>query len=54
MREQPGLADNVARTVLDCYHAQPNAGKPTTRSNGIAEWTILASNVKVIFDFNVL
>ncbi|SGY77205.1 BQ5605_C005g03579 [Microbotryum silenes-dioicae] len=36
------LTENIARVVLDTYHALPPKGKPRTRTNGAREWTVLA------------
>jgi tRNA-specific adenosine deaminase 1 len=45
MPDPLNIADNVARLVLDTYNSLPKAGKPAVRSNGIAEWTVLAGLV---------
>jgi tRNA-specific adenosine deaminase 1 len=37
------VADEVACLVLQTYDSLPKVGKPSVRSNGIAEWTILAA-----------
>ncbi|KAL7424406.1 hypothetical protein Q5752_000088 [Cryptotrichosporon argae] len=37
------LADRVVRTTHEQYTALPSHGKPMVRSNGVPEWTILAS-----------
>ncbi|SCV69433.1 BQ2448_2453 [Microbotryum intermedium] len=36
------VTENIARAVLDTYHALPPKGKPRTRTNGAREWTVLA------------
>jgi hypothetical protein len=41
----PRLAETVARLVCETYEALQPTGKPAVRSNGMAEWTILAGIV---------
>ena len=43
--EGPSLADSAAGLVLDTYDSLPKTGKPSVRSNGIVEWTIIAGLV---------
>jgi len=38
-------ADVVAQAVVDTFDAIPKVGKPIVRSNGFAEWTVLAGIV---------
>jgi hypothetical protein len=45
MTDMPSLAENVARLACETYEALQPTGKPAIRSNGIAEWTILAGIV---------
>jgi hypothetical protein len=42
MVDTTSLADNVALLVLDTYHTLTKSGKPSVRTNGISEWSILA------------
>lgn len=37
-----GAADAVAQLIVDSFDALPRSGKPIVRSNGFAEWTVLA------------
>jgi tRNA-specific adenosine deaminase 1 len=45
MADVTSFVDNVAQRVLETYNSSPKTGKPTMRSNGIAEWTVLAGIV---------
>lgn len=36
------LADDVALLVLNTYRTLAKSGKPSVRTNGIPEWSILA------------
>src|SRR5436190_22887168 len=39
------LADAVACLVLETYNSLPKVGKPSVRTNGLAEWTMIAGLV---------
>ena len=43
--EDEGLVDGVVRLVLDTYNSLRNVGKPSVRTNGLSEWTLLAGIV---------
>jgi tRNA-specific adenosine deaminase 1 len=39
------LADDVACLVVETYNSLPKVGKPLVRTNGLAEWTMIAGVV---------
>jgi hypothetical protein len=39
---ETSVADDVAHLVLDTFNALRSTGKPSVRSNGIAEWSVFA------------
>lgn len=43
--EMTSLADDVACLILETYNSLPKVGKPSVRTNGLAEWTIIAGVV---------
>lgn len=47
MAYSDGIGAEVARLVVDTYLGLSQGGKPTTRSNGVPEWTVLAGLVAV-------
>lgn len=36
------IGDRIAQACLECYRSLPPRGKPSVRSNGQPEWTVLA------------
>ncbi|CAK9441979.1 uncharacterized protein LODBEIA_P57940 [Lodderomyces beijingensis] len=46
--DQDGLGNKIAKTVIETFASlNLKSGKPTTRSNGVEEWTVLASIVAI-------
>ncbi|KAJ2911064.1 hypothetical protein GGI21_000233 [Coemansia aciculifera] len=43
--DDPTLADQIAKCVIDSYCALPKRGKPTSKGLGKEEWTVLAGFV---------
>ena len=44
-KEMTSLADDVACLVLETYDSLSKVGKPSVRTNGLAEWTMIAGLV---------
>ena len=43
--DQLDIADAVTALILKTYTSLPKNGKPKLRSNGVAEWTVVAGTV---------
>ena len=43
--DQLNIADAVTALILKTYTSLPKNGKPKLRSNGVAEWTVVAGIV---------
>ena len=47
------LADRISEVIVNNFNGlNIKSGKPTVRSNGVQEWTVLAGLVALIYDTN--